>query len=101
MSAQTFARWDGQATPVLDPGEALEIPIRLGPLADLVEVHHRRGGVPAAMDLARQRSRTQLDPQAVGIFTLVSGVALILLVFRVRAVAKSAADPAFRVTQVG
>jgi hypothetical protein len=42
------------------------------------------------MDLARQRGGTQLDPQVVGIFTLVSGVALIL--WRSRAVAKSAAD---------
>jgi hypothetical protein len=33
-------------------------------LADLVEVHHRRGGVLAAMDLAHQRGGTQLDPQA-------------------------------------
>jgi HD-GYP domain-containing protein (c-di-GMP phosphodiesterase class II) len=65
---QSFARWDGTGHPSSIAGEALELPTRLVHLADLVEVYHRRGGVPAAIDVARRRSGTQLDPQLVEAF---------------------------------
>jgi HD-GYP domain-containing protein (c-di-GMP phosphodiesterase class II) len=65
---QSFARWDGRGQPSSAAGEALELPIRLVHLADLVEVYDRRGGVPAAIDVARRRSGTQLDPHVVDVF---------------------------------
>ena len=65
---QTFARWDGRGTPAGVRGEAIGIPTRLVQLADLVEVHHRRGGLPAALDVVRRRSGTTLDPAVVEAF---------------------------------
>jgi HD-GYP domain-containing protein (c-di-GMP phosphodiesterase class II) len=46
----------------------MDAAIRVVHLADLVEVYHRRGGVTAAIDVARRRSSTQLDPQMVEVF---------------------------------
>ena len=65
---QIFARWDGHGTPSGVGGEAIALPTRLVQLADLVEVHHRSGGVPAALDLVRQRSGSSLDPHVVAEF---------------------------------
>ena len=41
---------------------------RLVSLADVVEVFHRVGGVPAAISVARERSGTQFDPALVDCF---------------------------------
>lgn len=67
--AQTFTCWDGRGIPAGVRGEAIDVATRLVQLADNVEVHHRRGGVSAALDAARRRSGTVLDPDIVAEFT--------------------------------
>jgi len=41
---------------------------RLVNLADVVEVFHHAGGIPAAVAVARERSGTQFDPDLVALF---------------------------------
>jgi HD-GYP domain-containing protein (c-di-GMP phosphodiesterase class II) len=65
---QVFARWDGRGLPQGLAGADVALPIRLWQLADLVEVHHRRGGADAALRVVRQRSGTQLDPALADLF---------------------------------
>jgi HD-GYP domain-containing protein (c-di-GMP phosphodiesterase class II) len=65
---QTFTRWDGNGTPNGIGGEAIELPTRLVRLADLAEVHHRRGGVSAAFQVIHERAGTTLDPTVVDAF---------------------------------
>lgn len=65
---QMFERWDGKGTPGLRAGSAITLPVRLVQLADVVEVFHRRGGVDAAVAVARERSGTQFDPAVVECF---------------------------------
>src|SRR6185312_8606160 len=65
---QTFARWDGRGCPTSLSGPALGLPTRLVHLVDVVAVHHRRGGIAAAVDAARRRSGTHLDPAVVEAF---------------------------------
>jgi HD-GYP domain-containing protein (c-di-GMP phosphodiesterase class II)/DNA-binding CsgD family transcriptional regulator len=65
---QTFTRWDGRGTPAGVRGDAIGLPTRLVHLADLVEVHHRRDGFPAALDVVRRRSGSTLDPAVVDAF---------------------------------
>jgi HD-GYP domain-containing protein (c-di-GMP phosphodiesterase class II) len=60
--SQTFTRWDGRGTPAGVRGEEIKLPTRIVCLADLVEVHHRRGGIHAAFDVVRRRCGTSLDP---------------------------------------
>jgi HD-GYP domain-containing protein (c-di-GMP phosphodiesterase class II) len=65
---QTFARWDGRGTPSGLRGAEIAVPTRLVQLAELVEVHHRQGGVAAALAEARRRSGRSLDPDVVAEF---------------------------------
>lgn len=65
---QFFARWDGQGAPRGVRGEQIDLVVRLFHLADVVEVHHRRGGVAAAVDVARARTGSQFDPRLVDAF---------------------------------
>jgi HD-GYP domain-containing protein (c-di-GMP phosphodiesterase class II) len=65
---QFFARWDGQGVPRGIHGEQIALVVRLFHLADVVEVHYRRGGVAAAMEVARGRSGSQFDPRLVDAF---------------------------------
>jgi HD-GYP domain-containing protein (c-di-GMP phosphodiesterase class II) len=65
---QVFERWDGRGDPGLLAGAAISQPVRLVQLADVVEVFHRRGGVEAAVAVARRRSGTQFDPEVVECF---------------------------------
>jgi HD-GYP domain-containing protein (c-di-GMP phosphodiesterase class II) len=65
--SQTFARWDGRGTPAGVRGEAISLPTRIVCLADL-EVHHRRGGNQAALDVIRSRRGISLDPALVDEF---------------------------------
>ncbi len=46
----------------------ISVASRLVSLADVVEVFHRAGGVPAAISVARDRSGTQFDPALVDAF---------------------------------
>ena len=65
---QAFERWDGKGTPGEVSGEDISVASRLVSLADVVEVFHRAGGVPAAISVARERSGTQFDPAIVDAF---------------------------------
>ncbi len=65
---QTFERWDGKGVPAGAKGAEIGVAARLVNLADVVEVFHRAGGVPAAVAVARQRSGTQFDPELVELF---------------------------------
>jgi len=69
---QFFARWDGQGVPRGLRGEQIALVVRLFHLADVVEVHHRRGGVEAAVAVARARSGSQFDPRLVDAFCAVA-----------------------------
>lgn len=62
---QFFSRWDGQGVPRGVRGEQIALVVRLFHVADIVEVHHRRGGVAAAVEVARARSGSQFDPRLV------------------------------------
>ncbi|MFL6088669.1 MAG: HD domain-containing phosphohydrolase [Aeromicrobium sp.] len=64
----TFERWDGTGGPVGVAGEAIPIEARIALFADLVEVHHRLGGVDAAERLASGRRGTHFDPAVVDAF---------------------------------
>jgi HD-GYP domain-containing protein (c-di-GMP phosphodiesterase class II) len=65
---QVFERWDGKGDPGLLAGSSISLPVRLVQLADVVEVFNRRGGIDAAVRVARQRSGTQFDPDVVECF---------------------------------
>ncbi len=65
---QVFARWDGKGVPSRIAGEEISPPMRLFHLADTVEVFHRTEGVDAAVELARARRGSQLDPTVVDAF---------------------------------
>jgi HD-GYP domain-containing protein (c-di-GMP phosphodiesterase class II) len=59
---QFFARWDGRGVPDDVGGEDLSPWVRLFHVADIAEVHHRNGGVDAAVRVARDRRGKQFDP---------------------------------------
>ncbi|HEX2176535.1 MAG TPA: HD domain-containing phosphohydrolase, partial [Nocardioidaceae bacterium] len=65
---QVFARWDGKGLPRGLRGEDIALPIRVWHLADVAEVHQRRGGVDAAVSVARERRGGQFDPTLVDAF---------------------------------
>jgi len=65
---QFFSRWDGQGVPRGVRGEQIALVVRLFHLGDVVEVHHRRSGVAAAVEVARARSGSQFDPRLVDAF---------------------------------
>jgi HD-GYP domain-containing protein (c-di-GMP phosphodiesterase class II) len=65
---QVFERWDGKGAPNGLRGEELVLPVRLVHIAEIAEVHHRIGGVPAAIEVARKRSGTQFDPSLADLF---------------------------------
>ena len=64
-----FSRWDGTGVPGGTRGEELPLAIRLVHVAAIAEVHHRAGGVDAAIAVARARSGGQFDPRVVEAFT--------------------------------
>jgi HD-GYP domain-containing protein (c-di-GMP phosphodiesterase class II) len=65
---QSYERWDGKGVPDGIKGEGLPIAIRIVTLADVVEVHHRGGGVEAAREMAADRGGGHLDPSLVNVF---------------------------------
>jgi HD-GYP domain-containing protein (c-di-GMP phosphodiesterase class II) len=65
--AHTFERWDGRGL-LRARGEAIGLPARVVGLADVIEIVHRRGGLEAAVTVARERSGTQFDPALVDVF---------------------------------
>jgi HD-GYP domain-containing protein (c-di-GMP phosphodiesterase class II) len=66
--AFTFERWDGSGLPTAARGEAIPLGMRLVHLADVAEVHLRRGGPDAAITMARKRAGRQFDPHLVDVF---------------------------------
>ncbi|MDT7709509.1 MAG: hypothetical protein QOG20_5116 [Pseudonocardiales bacterium] len=65
---QTFTRWDGRGVPAGVGGAGIDVATRLVHLADVMEVHHRRGGIAGALGEARRRSGATLDPTVVAAF---------------------------------
>ncbi|MBW0092140.1 HD domain-containing protein [Pseudonocardia sp. KRD-184] len=59
---QTFTRWDGRGSPAGVGGSEIDVATRIVRLADVVEVHHRTGGVDAALEVTRRRRGSTLDP---------------------------------------
>jgi HD-GYP domain-containing protein (c-di-GMP phosphodiesterase class II)/DNA-binding CsgD family transcriptional regulator len=70
---QFFARWDGRGVPDGVGGHDLSLWIRLFHIGDIVEVHHRHGGVDAAVRVARDRRGRQFDPGLADAFCDIAG----------------------------
>lgn len=66
--AFAFERYDGGGMPTGVRGDGIPIQMRVAQLADLVEVHHRTGGVAAAVAVANRRRGGQFDPAIVDVF---------------------------------
>ena len=73
---QVFTRWDGKGVPGDVGGDAIALPMRLFHLADTVEVHHRAGGVAAAVEVARAKRGKHFDPAVVDEFCALAGEVL-------------------------
>jgi HD-GYP domain-containing protein (c-di-GMP phosphodiesterase class II) len=71
--AHSYERWDGKGVPDGLESEQIPLAVRLVALADVVEVHHRRGGLEAARAVARERRGGQLDPRLVDRFCDAAG----------------------------
>ena len=65
---QAYERWDGRGSPEGLKGQQVTVASRLTRFARAVEVFHRRGGIPAAMHVARQRRGGEFDPEIVDVF---------------------------------
>lgn len=65
---QFFARWDGRGVPAGVGGTDIALPVRLFHLGDVLEVHHRNGGLDAARKVALGRRGKQFDPSLVDAF---------------------------------
>ena len=65
---QWFTRWDGRGVPDGVGGDEVARCVRLFHLADCVEVAYQRGGIDAAVELARSRRGKQFDPEVVDAF---------------------------------
>ena len=63
----SYERWDGKG-PNRTDGARIPLPARVVALADVVEVHHRDGGVEAARAVAHKRSGSHFDPRIVELF---------------------------------
>lgn len=66
--AGTFERWDGSGLPTGARGDRLPIEVRVVHLAEVAEVYLRRGGVAAAVAMARARGGSHFDPAVVAVF---------------------------------
>jgi HD-GYP domain-containing protein (c-di-GMP phosphodiesterase class II) len=65
---QVFERWDGHGDPGAVSGDEIGLPVRIVHLSDTAEVYHREGGVEAAVEMAKARRGTHLDPGIVDLF---------------------------------
>src|SRR6266404_786510 len=65
---QSYERWDGKGIPDRVKGEQIPLAVRIVTLADVVEVHHRGGGVDAARRVVAERAGGHLDPGLAHIF---------------------------------
>ena len=64
----SFERYDGSGLPGGVGGADIPIEMRVAQLADMAEVHHRSGGVSAAIEMARERRGRHIDPDVVDVF---------------------------------
>jgi HD-GYP domain-containing protein (c-di-GMP phosphodiesterase class II) len=58
----SYEQWDGQGWPGKLAGDAIPIPARIASMSEYLEVAVREGGLAAATQLARERSKKQFDP---------------------------------------
>ncbi len=58
----SFERYDGGGLPGGVRGDAIPVAMRVAQAADMVEVHHRTGGVEGAVAMVRARRAGQFDP---------------------------------------
>jgi HD-GYP domain-containing protein (c-di-GMP phosphodiesterase class II)/DNA-binding CsgD family transcriptional regulator len=66
--SDAYERWDGKGGPRGVSGEAIQVTARLVHVAHEVELHHRIGGVDAALGMIRRGSGTWFDPSIVAVF---------------------------------
>ncbi len=66
--AYIFERWDGRGMPNGARGEDIPLEIHIVHLADVVEVHLRTGGLPAAVGVVGSRRGTQFSPAVADVF---------------------------------
>ena len=69
----SFARWDGHGIPSGLEGEEIALPVRIGGLADMMEVFHRVGGLQGAIGAARTWRGIAFDPALVDTWCDVAG----------------------------
>jgi HD-GYP domain-containing protein (c-di-GMP phosphodiesterase class II) len=69
---QFFTRWDGRGVPSGVRGNDIAPAVRIFHLADVVEVHHRAGGLDAAVAVAQARRGTQFAPDVVDAFCAIA-----------------------------
>lgn len=63
--ASSYENWNGKGYPGEQSGAEIPIVSRIVQLAEFMEVAHRTGGVPGAVDVARRRAGKQFDPHLV------------------------------------
>jgi HD-GYP domain-containing protein (c-di-GMP phosphodiesterase class II) len=97
----SFERWDGKGGPAGLRGEELALSARLVQLADLTVAWYRLGGVAGAIEVARRRRGTQLDPSLVDRFCEIAPAALPELDATPAWEALIEAEPALRPTLSG
>lgn len=61
----SFAQWNGKGIPEGIAGTAIPVSVRIGALADLVEVGSRERGIEGAIDVANLWKGVLLDPELV------------------------------------
>ncbi len=66
---QLFERWDGKGTPRKLAGDAIVLPARLAQLASQAVVFDRIAGAEAAVEMARRRGGSALDPHLAEAFS--------------------------------
>lgn len=72
----SFERWDGKGGPAGRRGNELNLAARIVQLADLTVAWYRLGGVEGAIEVARERRGTQLDPDLVDRFIVIAPIAM-------------------------
>jgi HD-GYP domain-containing protein (c-di-GMP phosphodiesterase class II) len=65
---QLYERWDGKGLPKGLKGEEIAPSVRIVTLAQDAVIHHRLGGVAAAVEVAKERRGTAYDPEMVDRF---------------------------------
>lgn len=65
---EVYERFDGQGLPRRLTAEQIGPAVRMFHVVEIAEVHHRLGGVQAAIEVARERRGTQFDPALVDLF---------------------------------